>query len=182
MEIQLNNGEDPTIVHLPSGERETSFKQVVPVEINPIPYIFCASSKPGTAASLRALKNRINEDYDAWYVIKNPKALERELEKAIKGWLFDQRVTRYSLTRRHGWVHYYEGDRPPIIADLEQGINEQAARLLASMELWFKKRAKFREEHEYRYAYVVESPELPTPPEYMDLELTVRATKMFERV
>ena len=182
MKLQLNNGEDPTIVHLPRGEREVSFKQIVPVDVNPIPYIFCLSRKPETVAGLQALKASINEDYDAWFSIKDPDALGRELEKAVKGWLFDQRISRHSLTWRHGWVHYYEGDRPPIIADLEQGINEETAHFLASMEPWFGKRAKFREEQEYRYAYVVESPELSTPPEFMDLDLTVRATRMFERL
>lgn len=182
IDLDLNNGEDPTVVHLPRGEREVSFEQIVPIDVHPIPYVFCMSRMPETPAELQALKNTINEDYDAWYSIKDPEALGRELEKAIKGWLFDRRIARHALTRRYGWVHYHDGDRPPIIADLEQGISEEAAGLLDSMKLWFEKPAKFREEREYRYAYVVESSELSTPPEYMDLELTVRAVRMFERL
>ena len=182
MELHLIDGEDPTIVHMPGNVRRASFQQIVPVDLHPVPYIFCTSRKPETAAGFQALKKAINEDYDAWYSIKDPEALERELEKAIKGWLFDQQVARHSLYRVCGWVQYYDGDRPPIIADLEKGIDEEFTHLLGFMKLWFNKRARFRDEQEYRYAYVVESLELPTLPDYIDLELTVRATRMFERL
>ena len=79
-------------------------------------------------------------------------------------------------------MHYYAGDKPPIIADLERGVPEKLLDTLEYMKLWFNKRARFRDEQEYRYAYVVESPELSGIPDYLDLELTVRATKLFERL
>ena len=36
------------------------------------------------------LRNTINPNYDAWYAIHDSDALGRELEKAIKGRLFDR--------------------------------------------------------------------------------------------
>ena len=182
LELHLNGGEDPSIVHLPRGVRRASFQQIVPVDLHPVPHLFCTSKKPKTRTRLQALKKTVNEDYDAWYSIKDPEALGRELEKAIKGWLFDRQVAPHSVSRVYGWVRYYDGDRPPIIADLEQGIDEELTHVFEFIKLWFNKRTKFRDEQEYRYAYVVESSELSTLPEYMDLELTVRATRMFEKL
>ena len=105
MEIDLIEGEDPVIVHLPSGVRQASFKQIAPVDLHPVPYIFCTSKKPETADGLQALKKTVDERYDAWYSIKDSDALGRELEKAIKGWLFDRRVARHTLHHVYGWVH-----------------------------------------------------------------------------
>ena len=182
LELHLNEGEDPSIVHMPEGVRQVSFQQTVPVDLHPVPFVFCAAKRPTAEAGLQALKKAVNEDYDAWYSIKDADALGRELEKAIKGWLFDHRVARHTVYRVHGLVHYYDGDRPPVIADLEQGIDEEFTHVLGFMKLWFNKRARFRDEQEYRYAYIVESPDLPTLPDHLDLELTVRATRMFERL
>ena len=107
-----------------SGVREASFQQIEPIEFRPAPYVFCCSRKPGTAAGLQARKKATNEDYDAWYPVENPGALGRELENAVGGWLFDRQVARYTLHRAYGWVHYYVGDRPPIIGNLEKGFDE----------------------------------------------------------
>ncbi|MCY3874730.1 MAG: hypothetical protein OXF88_10610, partial [Rhodobacteraceae bacterium] len=38
----------------------------------------------------------------ASYSINDPEALERALVKVIKGWVFNQQVTCYSLNRVHG--------------------------------------------------------------------------------
>ena len=82
----------------------------------------CTSRKPDTSRGLQTLRNAINQDYDAWYAIHDSDALGRELEKAIKGWLFDRGVNSHTLYRLYAWVRYYEGDRPPIIAELDQGV------------------------------------------------------------
>lgn len=182
LKLHLDDGEDPTVVHLPRGVRQTSFKQIVPVDIHPVPYVFCTSRKPDTPCGLQTLRNTINPDYDAWYAIHDSDALGRELEKAVKGWLFDRGVNRHALHRLYGWVRYYEGDRPPIVADLDQGTSEILNCVFDMMKLWFNKRARYRDEQEYRYAYVLESPELTTFPDFIDLDLTVRATRMFQRL
>ena len=119
-----------------SGVREASFQQIVPVELRPVPYVFCCSRKPDTAAGLRARKKATNEDYDAWYPITDAGALGRELENAIGGWLFDRQVVHYTLYRAYGWVHYYLGNRPLIIGDLEKGFDEglnQVERFIAML-------------------------------------------------
>ena len=181
-ELHLDEGEEPVVVQLPAGVRQASFTQIVPVDIRPVPYVFCASKMPSTACGLQKLRKTINEDYDAWYAIRDPDAFGRELEKAIKGWLFDQRVNRHSLYRMYGWVHYYRGETPPVIGHLDQGVGDNLNSVLDVMRLWFNKRARFQDEQEYRYAYVVESAEIEALPEHMDLELTVRATRMLERL
>ena len=182
VEFDLDDGEEPTVVHLPRGVRQASVKQIVPVDIHPVPYVFCTSRKPDTPLGLQTLRNAINQDYDAWYAIHDSDALGRELEKAIKGWLFDRGVNSHTLYRLYAWVRYYEGDRPPIIADLDQGVGESLNGVLDLMKLWFNKRARFRDEQEYRYAYVLESPELTSLPNHIDLDLTVRAARMFQRL
>ena len=53
LELHLDDGEEPTVVHLPRGVRQASFKQIVPVDIHPIPYVFCTSRKPDTSADFR---------------------------------------------------------------------------------------------------------------------------------
>ena len=164
VELDLDDGEEPTVVHLPRRARQASVKQIVPVDIHPVPYVFCASRKPDTLRGLQTLRNTINPGYDAWYAIRDSDALGRELEKAIKGWLFDRRVNSHTLYRLYDWVHYYDGDRPPIIADLDEGVGERLNGVLDLMKLWFNKRARYRDEQEYRYAYVLESPELTTLP------------------
>ena len=123
-----------------------------------------------------------DRDYDAWYTIKDAEALGRELEKAIKGWLFDRRVREHTLLHRYDWVSYYRGDKPDVIADMtDDRWGDDVASHLASMNAWFSKREKYSEEMEYRYAYVLESPVLPTLPECIHLDLTMAAIKLFER-
>ena len=62
-----------------------------------------------------ARKNTINQDSGV---------LGRALEKAIRGLLFDRGVRSHTLYRLHGRVRYYEGSRPPIVADLDRDVGE----------------------------------------------------------
>ena len=48
------------------------------------------------------------------------------------------------------------------------------------MRLWFNKRDRFHDKREFRYACVLGTPELKALPEHIDLEPTVRATRMLE--
>ena len=183
--ISIELGDEVSgVAHLEEGDRGATFKHELHTEVHPIPYIFCASRKPESPDADRALREFLSKDrdYDAWYTIKDADALGRELEKAIKGWLFDRRVREHKLTHRYGWVSYYRGDKPEVIADLtDDRWGDDVAGHLASMNAWFSKREKFSGEMEYRYAYVVESPELPSPPECIHLDLTMAAIRLFER-
>lgn len=49
------------------------------------------------------------------------------------------------------------------------------------MNAWFSKRENYSEGMEFRYAYALEVPELPTLPECIHLDLTMAAIKLFER-
>ena len=59
---------------------------------------------------------------------------------------------------------------------------EDVARHVELMELWFNKREGYRAEAEYRCAFIVESPQVPTLAECIDLELTVSAVRLFVRI
>ena len=48
LELHLDDDEEPTVVHLPRGARQASFKQIVPVDTHPVPYVFCTARKPNT--------------------------------------------------------------------------------------------------------------------------------------
>ena len=171
------------VAHLESESTRATFRQDVRIGVNVVPYIFCVSRRPESVEEERALKRAMGDEYDAWYVIRDADALQRELEKAIRGWLFDRDVKQHRLTWRHGWVSYYSGDRPQVAGDITiDRWEEDVARHVAWMEPWFNKREKYRAEAEYRYAFIVESPQLPAFPECMDLELTVSATRLFERI
>ena len=104
------------------------------------------------------------------------------MEKAINGWLFDQQVTERRITRRYGWVSYYEGDRPEAVADIsDEKVGKDLAAYVVSMQAWFNKRKIYEKEVEYRYAYVIESPQLQTLQDCIFVDLTMSAIKMFER-
>ena len=171
------------VAHLESDSSRATFSQDVRIEVNPVPYIFCASRRPESVDEERALRGAMGDEYDAWYVIRDADALQRELEKAIKGWLFDRDVSQHRLTWRHGWVSYYRGDKPQVAGDITRDQwEDDVARHVAWMEPWFNKREKYGAEAEYRYAFIVESPQIPTFPECIDLELTVSAVRLFERI
>ena len=180
--IAMNDGEIVGTAHLERGSNRATFKQELRTEVHPVPYIFCASRKPESCGEEQALKGAFSKEYDAWYLIKDADALGRELVKAINGWLFDRQVTQRRLTKRYGWMSYYGGDKPRIVADLSDEDSEiGVAGYIASMEAWFNKRQSYEAEAEYRYAYVIESPQLSALPDCIFLDLTMSAIKLFER-
>ena len=182
VEIALDDDAVYGTAHLEEGSSRASLKHEVRTEIYPVPYIFCTSRKPESADEERALKEAFSNRYDAWYKIKDAQALGRELEKAINGWLFDRQVTERRITKRYGWVSYYQGDKPRIVADMsdEKG-GKDIVDYLANMRAWFNKRKIYEAEAEYRYAYVIESPQFQTLPDCIFVDLTMSAIKLFER-
>lgn len=173
------------VANLERGSTDTTFKQDVRVAIEPVPYILCASRNPETPEEEAALRQFLSKDrdYDAWYRIRDADALDREVRKAIGGWLFDRSVSQHSLAYRHGWVSYYDGEKPEVVADLNEGAwGGAVAHHIDSMNAWFSKRKKFAPEMEYRFAYLLENPELPAPPNCIDLDLTLSGLRLFERL
>ena len=172
------------VAHLEDGVTDTTFKHELRTEIHPVPYIFCASRYPASPDEEVALREFLSKgsDYDAWYTVKDAEALGNELEKAIEKWLLERRVRDYKLRRRDGWVSYYRGEKPDVIADLtDDRWGHDVVHHLTSMDAWFSKRQKYSGEMEYRYAYVIESPALRSTPECIQLDLTAAGTKLFER-
>ena len=172
-----------TAVRFEDGVRVVDFVQNTKMEHSVVPYVFCVSRKPISRKGEVLLKDALGSEYDAWYKIRNAAALGKELEKAVKGWLFDNEISNHRITKRHGWVSYYEGTTPNSITDVgKDDWSEAVAKHLMTMQGWFEKGMKFQGQTEYRYAYLIESPQLPVLPEYIDLELTVRGIKLFEPV
>ena len=184
MTVTISDGEEVVGVgHLESESTRATFRQDVRIEVNLVPYIFCVSRRPESVEEERALRRAMGVEYDAWYLIRDADALRRELQKAIRGWLFDRDVAQHKLIWREGWVSYYRGDKPQVAGDITKDRwEEDVARHVELMEPWFNKREKYRAEAEYRYAFIVESPQVPTLPECIDLELTVSAVRLFERI
>ncbi len=177
-----DDGRVSGVAHLGRGQTRATFAQNLHVEVRPVPYIFCASRRPSSPDEVAAMKQALGDEYDAWYTIKDAHALGRELEKAIKGWLFDNRVTQHELRSRHGWVSYYEGEIPAPVADITSGRSAiDLGRYLESMEPWFNKRSKYSHEFEYRYAFALESPQWHAFPDRICVDLTMAAIALFER-
>lgn len=170
---------------LERGSKRATFRHEFRAEVHPVPYIFCTSRKPDSADEEKALHEALPYEYDAWYTIKDADRLGRELEKAINGWLSDRQITERTLIRRYDWVKYYQGESPRVlldIADISNGIRgTQFADYVASMEAWFNKRLIFEKEAEYRYAYIIRSPQLRTLPNCICIDLTMSAIELFER-
>ena len=177
-------GDDGTVfsvAHLKHGQKKAVFEQNLHVEVRPVPYIFCASRMPSSPDEAAALKRALGEEYDAWYTIKDADALYHELRKAINGWLFDNRVTKHQLHWRHGWMKYYEGETPEPVADITREHSPiNLGHYLKTMEPWFNKRSKYRDEVEYRYAFALDSPERSTFPDCILVDLTMAAIALFE--
>ena len=164
--IAMNDGGIVGTAHLERGSNRATFKQELRTEVLPVPYVFCASRKPESTGEESALKGAFSKEYDAWFIIKDSDALGRDLEKAINGWLFDRQVTQHKLTKRYGWMSYYDGEIPRIVADLsDEDSGNGVVGYIASMEAWFNKRQSYEAEAEYRYAYVIESPQLSALPD-----------------
>ena len=177
-----DDGRVSGVARLERGKTKATLEQNLHVEVRPVPYIFCASRWPSSPDEAAAMKQALGDEYDAWYTIKDAHALGRELEKAIKGWLFDNRVTQHRLQSRHGWVSYYEGETPEPVADITSGRSGiDLVHYLESMEPWFNKRSKYGNEFEYRYAFALESPQWHAFPECICVELTMAAIALFER-
>ncbi|MCY4588676.1 MAG: hypothetical protein OXB98_21855 [Bryobacterales bacterium] len=180
--IAMSDSEVVGTAHLKEGSKRATFKHELRTEVHPIPYIFCTSRRPESTDEERVLKEALHKEYNAWYIIKDADALGRELEKSINGWLFDRQVTESKLTKRYGWVKYYEGDKPRVIADMtDDNWGDRVTEYLVSMEAWFNKRHIYHNEAEYRYAFVIESSQLPTLPKFILLDLTMSAIRLFER-
>ncbi len=180
--VMGDDGKVSGVTRLKPGQTKATLEQNLHAEVRPVPYIFCTSRKPSSPDEAAALKRLLSDEYDAWYTVKDAHALGRELEKAIKGWLFDNRVTEHRLYWRHDWVKYYEGETPEPVADITTRRSTiDLGHYLETMEPWFNKRSKYRDEFEYRYAFALQSPQWHAFPDCICIELTMAAIALFER-
>lgn len=82
---------------------------------------------------------------------------------------------------RHDWVKYYEGETPEPVADITSRRSPiDLGHYLETMEPWFNKRSKYRDEVEYRYAFALDSPQWRTFPDCICVDLTMAAIALFE--
>ena len=118
----------------------------------------------------RSLRSALPERYDTWTVVEDINQLVFEVEHGIKRWLALNWITKHKIIKRQGRVEYSYEEAPPA-GNLEE---------VAEMDRWFRKRRKYRNQREFRFAWQVSSPELEDFPSVMDIELTKTGLALFK--
>ncbi len=137
------------------------------------PYLFCLACEPSTKAAWERLRAALPGRYDTWTVTDELDALNFEIECGIKRWLALNQITRHRIERFRGWVQYSYDSAPPGIQLDQLGSSDLISR-------WFRKRRKYEDQQEYRFAWNLMSPELEDMPEIIDVELTRTGLGLFK--
>ena len=176
-DISLQLGPDEPMIeveNLEVGERR-EIQQELLVEdlgLKDSPFLFCLSREPTTLHEWETLRAALPERYDTWTVTEDVGSLQFEIECGIVRWLKLDEITRHSITRFRGWVEYSYDKTPPAfeLDDLD------IAKLI---ERWLRKRRKYSRQQEYRFAWVLRSPQMEAFPEQIDIELTRTGLGLF---
>ena len=118
------------------------------------------------------LRAALPQRYDTWTVTEDLDSLEFEIECGIKRWLGLNEITAHKLWRHRGWVSYYDAIPPSITLD----------QLVAEVPLarWFHKGKQYRDQAEYRFAWLLESPQWSGLEDAIDIELTKTGLGLFK--
>ena len=134
------------------------------------PFLFCLSREPASASDWERLRAALPDRYDTWTVTEDLASLNFEIECGIKRWLGVHEITEHRLSRSRGWVAYSYDYFPPS-GDVSE---------VAQMTKWFRKRRKYRDQEEYRFAWELSSPQLNKLPTFVDIELTRTGLSLFQ--
>ena len=136
------------------------------------PFLFCLSREPKTKQDWEKLRAALPERYDTWTITDNANALRFEIECGLKRWIALEGLTEHTIWWRQDWVNYSYDEFPPSVApgDLAEAMQ---------LQRWFRKRRKYREQREYRLAWVIRSPQAETLPDKIDIELTRTGLSLF---
>ena len=134
------------------------------------PFLLCLSKEPASASGWERLRAALPDRYDIWTVTEDLDSLESEIECGIKRWMGLHEITEYHLSTGRGWVEYSFDNFPPSV--------DVAEALLVNK--WFRKRRKYRDQEEYRFAWGVSFPQSNTLPDFVDIELTKTGLSLFQ--
>ena len=135
------------------------------------PFLFCLSREPSSAAGWERLRAALPDRYDTWTVTEDLDSLEFEIECGLKRSLALYEIEERHLSTGRGWVAYSFDEFPPGV-DVEE--------VLQQVERWFRKRRKYRDQEEYRFAWGVSFPQSKTLPDFVDIELTTTGLSLFQ--
>ena len=140
------------------------------------PVIFCLSEEPTTLGEWVMLRKSLPKRHNAWTVTENIHALQFEVEWGIKRWLALQEITNHRIIRQRGRVTY--SDNPINIGQFDsENINLKE---MISMHRWFQKRYKYSHQREYRLAWMIDSLQINSLPDTIEIELTKTGLSMFK--
>ena len=170
--------DDPNIEYVPQGDGRFLVKANPKVDsvslrgVEMSPYALCLSREPDSKAEWDALRASLPDEYDAWTITEDIKSLTFEIECGIKRWLALNEVSQHSLRTLQGWIAY-EYDEAPASSWANVGQ-------LVISDCWFRKSTRYQAQNEYRFLWDIRSPQMPTLPDAMDLELTRTGLSLFK--
>ena len=170
--------DDPNIEYISQGDGRFLVKantKVDSVTINGFemsPYVLCMSREPGTKSEWEALRASLPEKYDTWTITEDLSKLTFEIECGVKRWLALNEVSQHSIRTQKGWVAY-EYDEAPASS------RENLGQLIIGGR-WFRKGKRYQAQSEYRVLWNIDSPQMPTLPDSIDLELTRTGISLFK--
>ncbi len=139
------------------------------------PFLFCLSREPTTRADWMRMREALPERYDVWTVTDDVHRLKFEIECGLKRWMGMNEITEHEIRTRRGFVSY-PYDSVPLSRELREVAEEEVHR----MTRWFRKRRKYRDQEEYRLAWLLRSPQWGRMPDCIDIELTRTGIGLFQ--
>ena len=134
------------------------------------PFLFCLSREPTSASGWERLRAALPDKYDTWTVTEDLDSLRFEIECGLKRWLGLNEITEHQLMASRGWVAYSFDHFPPGV-DVEEVLQ---------IKKWFRKRRKYQDQEEYRFAWTLSSSQLNILPDFVDIELTKTGLSLFQ--
>lgn len=139
------------------------------------PYILCFSLIPHDIFQWQQLVESLAGDDSVWTITTDISRLKLEIECGVKHWIAVNRIKSHRLRAVWGKVEYIAEDKP---------VPQTPEQLLDFSDMvigrWFRKVNKYVYQREYRFAFIIESDEIPGLPPYIDIELTKSGIALFQ--
>ncbi|MDE0163533.1 MAG: hypothetical protein OXL36_00425 [Bryobacterales bacterium] len=133
------------------------------------PFLFSLSREPATENDWERLQAALPQRYDTWTITEDVDRLNFEIECGIKRWMGLNEISQHQITRIRGWVSYPYENTPPS-QDVDEAVQ---------LTRWFRKRRKYRNQEEYRLAWLLTSPQWENTPDAIEIELTRTGLNLF---
>ena len=171
------NHDDPNIQITSKDDGHYSVKVHIPHDVSGeggvTPYVLCLSREPATKAQWEVLQASLPATYDTWTITDNIDGLRFEIECGIKRWLGLNGITQHGIGFAQEFISYDYDDAP-----MDDGSN--ATQLIMARRRWLRKSRKYQAQNEYRLLWEINSPQMPTMPDFIDIELTRTGISLFK--